>query len=172
MIEWLLIIAFIGLLGGAAGLWYWRSRKKAGKKFEVDFFTLDGKLITEVLAVDSMFVVDKESQEAYFLDPDAIRLDENNEPRLVCTSASAIPHYPGIAIDRAEKARQFKAVLAAIARGARDRAFASSEKKAQGNKFSDMVQLLVLGSFALIALLMVIWLFTSDVEISMPSFGW
>ena len=148
--EWFLIIAFIGLMGGAAGLWYWRSRKKAGRKFVVDFFTRDGRLSPDVLVVDSMFVVNKESQEAYFLDPDAIRLDENNNPRMVCTDNSAIPHYPGTAIDRAEKAKQFRDILTAIAREARNKAFAISEKKAQGDKLSDMVQIMVPGSFALI----------------------
>lgn len=172
MAEWFLIIAFVGLFAAAAGILYWRSRKSKGKKFEVDFFTKDGRLSQCALVVDSQFVINKELQEAYFLDPDAIRYDAESAPRLVCTDDSAIPHYPGTTINREEKARQFRSVMTAIARGARDRARALSGKKAQSDKLSDMVQILVLGSFALIALLMVVWLFTADVKISMPSFGW
>lgn len=168
-IETIIVIGFMLLCVLAAGAWFYSRRGQSSRFMTVDFITEDRRLVEDKMRIQwSYLVPEKDLTQAWFLDADAIYSDEKGQYSMVCSEDSATPYFLGIGVDREERAKAEKATRTQIAEMSCDRAKASKRREIENDKFADTAQIVALGAFALIALLIVIWVLSSDISISLP----
>jgi hypothetical protein len=112
---------------------------------------------------DTVFVVDHRAREAWFLDPEALYEVEEGRMEILVSRDSAIPYYPGESNKfREEKAALFKRVRTTIAEGQCDKALAEVEEEGKKDRVAETAQVLVLGLGAVIAVVVLAGLLSSN----------
>jgi len=128
------------------------------------FIRPDLRLVKRTLSIfDTIFVVDHAAREAWFLDPDALNEIDEGKMEILASRDSAIPYYPGEnKAYREGKAALFRGVRTAIAEGQCDKDLAAVEEEGRKDRVAEAVQVLVLGLGAIIAIVVLAGMLSSD----------